>query len=173
MPACQFSYWGHNLLQNFNRKQFIEKWFCFLPALSDSNSKTCVCFFLSFSSFVFSDFFFCSFSCLTVDGFWKVLSDFPRLVDHQRRKRFGRGQMLFRGGHSEVRPGRGADWCCEVGTAGIPGGDTVPNPMAQPALGLISPGFGQSRLQPGRERENHKQQQFFLFLLSRHLFPCE
>lgn len=50
-------------------------------------------------------FFFCSFSCLIVDGFWNVLSDFPRLVDHQRRKRFGRGQMLHRGAHSEVRAG--------------------------------------------------------------------
>lgn len=172
MPECQCSYWGHNSQQNFNRKQFIEKGFFFLPNISDSNSKTCVCFFLSFSSLVFSDFFFCSFSCLIVDGFGKVLSDFPRLVDHQGRKRFGRGQMLHRGGPSEVRPGSGADLCCEVGTAGIPGGAAAPSPFAQPALGLISPGSGQSRLQAGREGITDSSSSP-CFLLSRHLFPCE
>lgn len=141
----------------------MEKWFCFLPNLSDSNSKTRVCFVLSFSSFVFGDFFFCSFSfCyfsfLIVDGFWEVLSDFPRLVDHQRRKSFGRGQMLHRGAHSEVRAGLVDAVRWELLASLV--GSLFQTPLQSQLLGWFLPGLGSPGCNlGGRERENHKQQQ--------------
>lgn len=91
MPACQCSYWDHSLLQIFNRKQFIEQFFFFLPNPSNSHSKTCMYFFFVFWFICFPVTFpSVPFSRLIVDGFWKSFSHVPRLLDHRRSKRFWR-----------------------------------------------------------------------------------